>query len=92
MINEYELVFIVKDEKEDTPKKVRDYLAQLNGTVIKEDSWGKKKFAYRIKKISDGVYYIWRLKLSQIEMPEFKKKLDFEEGIIRYIIYKLKEK
>jgi small subunit ribosomal protein S6 len=85
-MNSYELVFILKEDKDDILNKIRQIILDLKGEIISEEKWGKKNFAYLIKRISSGYYFLWRLNVTKDKILELKKKLDFEEDIIRYLL------
>ena len=51
----YELIYLLhRDVSEEDSTKLQDRLnsivADFNGSVLKEESWGKRKLAYEIKK------------------------------------------
>ena len=59
--NEYEVVFITSAElSEDQYKavldKVTDTIVKYKGSVLVHESWGRRKFAYPIRKQNYGMY------------------------------------
>lgn len=88
MTTEYEFVFILKDQSDEILKKVQSYLDTLGGSVKNQDSWGKKQFMYPIKKQSSGAYFDWSISLDGGTLRDFRKKLDYDEDILRYLIFK----
>lgn len=90
MINTYELIFILENDTEETQKKITEYLTAVKGTISAAEKWGKKDFAYPIKKRSSGYYFIWRITLDQRKTSDFKKKMDYAEEILRYLLIKSK--
>lgn len=61
-MNNYEGLFIAKpDLKEEDVKNlfkiVSEAVSKSGGTIIKEESWGKKQLAYPVKKFKEGYYY-----------------------------------
>lgn len=88
MINTYELVFILENDTEETQKKITEYLTTAKGTINTAEKWGKKDFAYRLKKQSSGYYFIWRIALDQKKVPDFMKEMDHTEDIMRYLLIK----
>lgn len=92
MMNTYELVFILEKDTEETQKKITEYLTAAEGTMHTTEKWGKKDFAYPLKKRSSGYYFIWHVSLHQKKVPDFMKKMDHSEDILRYLLIKLKVK
>lgn len=85
-MNSYELVFILKEDKEDVLNKIKQIILDLKGKITSQEKWGKKNFAYRIKKIPSGYYFLWRINITKDKIQELKKKFDFAEDIIRYLL------
>lgn len=88
-MNSYELVFILKEDKEETTNKIKKYIEDLTGKIQSSEKWGKKDFTYPIKKLKAGYYFLWKINFSQDKIQEFKKKLDFDEEIVRYLLLKV---
>lgn len=88
MMSSYEFVFILKDQSEETLGKVQGYLTALEGKVNGQDAWGKKTFSYPIKKLPAGAYFDWQIELDTQSFRELCKKLDYDEDVLRYLIFK----
>ena len=82
----YNFVFILKSDDEEATGVVEKYVADQNGEVAKKEAWGKKGFAYPIKKQSNGYYFDWTITLPKSGVKEFKKSLDFSEHVLRYLL------
>ncbi len=83
-IRRYCFVFLLNEENELT--KLRNLITSVQGKIIKEEDWGEKKLAYPIKKQTKAHYYQWLLDIPAKKMKELKKKLEYNEKIIRYLI------
>lgn len=88
MMNTYELIFILEKDIEETQKKITEYITAVEGKIHTTEKWGKKDFAYPLKKRSSGYYFIWRVSLDQKKTPLFMKKMDHAEDILRYLLIK----
>jgi len=86
-MSQYELTFLT--EKEEDAKTVSDLMSGLKVKITKENNWGKKALAYRIKKHHSLYYFNWQFDLTPDLLPELNKKLNFNEKIIRYLLLKL---
>lgn len=67
-------------------------LQAVEGTLIKSEKWGKKDCAYPIKKHTSGYYFEWKIMMDQKKISAFKKKMDYDEEVLRYLLIKLKVK
>lgn len=93
----YELTLIVDPDltSENQKKllaKIKKLIEELEGKVGKTNEWGKKEFAYPIKKKNLGYYFFWEIKLPEKEAGNFDKKLKLEEEVMRYLLVKREEK
>lgn len=82
----YEFVFLLNDEEE--VKNIKDMVKSTSGKLLEEKNWGKKTLAYPIAKSSNASFYEWVLEMGTEAVADFKKKLNFNEKIIRYLLLK----
>jgi ribosomal protein S6 len=87
--NLYQLVLITKEDKEEILTKIKKIILDLKGKIISQEKWGRKVLAYRVKKLDYACYFLWKISLIKITIQEFKKKLDFNEEIVRYLLLKV---
>lgn len=89
-MKEYELTVLLHPDLEidlDMPlKKVRDIITKAGGEITKEDNWGKKKLAYRIKKEDFGVYVYFELKLPAAAPLKISNILNITDEVLRYLL------
>jgi small subunit ribosomal protein S6 len=89
MMRKYEFVFVlakIEDGlKKEVLKKIRDLIEGQKGKIEKEESWGEKKLAYRIKKQTEGEYFFYHLELKPETFAKIEKKIKQEENILRYL-------
>jgi len=86
----YELILLL--EKEEDLKKVEEIITQNGGKIENKEKWGERLLAYPIKKKNKAIYFIITLTLDKKNVLPFKRKLDFNENIIRYLLLVKKEK
>ncbi|MDO8525892.1 MAG: 30S ribosomal protein S6 [Candidatus Omnitrophota bacterium] len=77
MINNYEILFIIKpdlneDGVKNVAKAITDSVTKSGGTIKKEENWGKKQLVYPVKKAKEGYYY----KLDFTAEPAIIEKLE----------------
>jgi small subunit ribosomal protein S6 len=83
----YEITLLVAEEAEVEP--IKKLLESLNGKVVEEQKWGKKQLSYPIKKNMDAYYFTWSLEMEPKKMAEFKRGLNFNESLLRYLLLKV---
>ncbi len=83
-MTKYELVVLLPDEEETKP--IKTLLTSLKAKVIKEESWGNKTLAYRVKKQRSAHFYDWIIELEGKNVVELTKKLNFNEKLLRYLL------
>ncbi len=95
-MKEYELTVLIHPDLEadlETPlAKVRDIVKNAGGEIIKEDNWGKKKLAYRIKKEDFAVYVYFDVALPADAPLKISNTLNITEEVIRYLLVTVDEK
>ena len=95
-MREYELVLVFgadlpeKDQKTfiDNYKKE---IVKLKGKVEKIDAWGKKEFAYPIKKQTLGYYFVLSMDLPEDVPAKLDSKLRLDEILLRYLLVRREE-
>lgn len=91
-MNKYELTLVLNGKLEDDAKaaaleKAEGYITRFGGTVTNVDDWGKKKFAYDIRKMKEGFYYFIKFETEDPNCPnELEASLRIFEPAVRYLI------
>ena len=92
----YELIYVLRPNLEEEAKtavldKVKGII-ESSGEVVKVDTWGTRKLAYEIEKLTEGFYVLTNFK-STTEVPkEIDRNLKIMDNAIRHMIVKLDEK
>jgi len=87
----YELTFIVDPRlsDEEVVKLTDDYktmITDAGGTVVKEESWGKRRLAYPIKKLNEGRYVLLYVDAEDTNpMRETEHRMNQNDKILRYL-------
>lgn len=95
-MSNYELMFIISsvltdEERVKVLEEFKALLTSFGATVNKESEQGKKKFAYPIKKQSEGEYFVYNISMPKDKLIELQKDLNVSKTIIRAIIIDEKE-
>lgn len=90
-MRDYELIFIVHPDLEETAfnevvDRVRTWITEDGGEVVKTDLWGKRKMAYPIRKQNDGQYVLIDARMTPAFGHQLERNLRFLEPILRYSI------
>jgi len=90
-MREYELVFIVHPELDDTAlkdliEKVKGWITEAGGNVSKVDLWGKRKLAYSIRKQKEGQYVLFRTQMEPTFGTILERNLRFLEPVMRFLL------
>lgn len=86
-MNKYDFVFLLDEEEE--LKNLKELVSSLSGKVIKETSLGKKNLAYPIRKSSSFYFFEWIIEIGPKHLGELKKKLEYNENLVRYLLLKV---
>ena len=90
-MREYELIFIVHPDLEETATnevvdRVKSWVTEAGGTINKVDPWGKRKLAYPIRKQNEGQYFFLHIQIDPTSVVEIERNLRFLEPAMRFLI------
>ena len=89
-MKEYELTVLLHPDLEidlEAPlTKVRSIITSAGGEITKEDNWGKKKLAYRIRREDFAVYVYFELKLPAAAPLKISNTLNITDEVLRYLL------
>ena len=93
----YETTFIVNAGLDDPQidaiiDKVQEVITKNNGEIMELAKWGRKRFAYPIKKKNNGFYVVFEFKSSGDLVARLERHFLLEENIIRFLIIGLDKK
>ncbi|MFA7244350.1 MAG: 30S ribosomal protein S6 [Patescibacteria group bacterium] len=89
-MRQYELTYLISDDvpEGDINKvsgKVNGYIADAKGKVLKEESWGRRKLAYPIKKQQFATYITLNFELEPENLREIEKDIMHAPEILRHL-------
>ena len=85
----YELNVILAAELEDHKvaiEEVAEVVRGLGAEVEKIDLWGKKRFAYPIKKQQEGFYALITMKMAPDQIRELDRVLSLRQQVLRHLV------
>ncbi|MBN1353861.1 MAG: 30S ribosomal protein S6 [Candidatus Omnitrophica bacterium] len=90
MMKSYEALFIIDPDKEGTLKDVTagitDVINKNSGKIDKEETWGKQKIAYPVKKKKDGIYYKLNFSIDASKIESLNKSYKLNQDIIKVMV------
>lgn len=97
MTQTYEMLYIIPQDitEEKVPEvtgKVDELLQRHGAQITREDSWGRRKLAYAIKRQQYGTYQLAYFTLETEELPKLEKALRLRQEILRFLIVKYRER
>ena len=89
----YELLFFVapaidEETRAGVMKRIETTIAAGNGVVDNVDVWGKRKLAYEINGLTDGVYTLIDFHADPAEVAELDRVLRITDAVVRHMIVK----
>jgi small subunit ribosomal protein S6 len=90
-MREYELVFIVHPDLDDTAlkgvvEKVSGWITEAGGIISQVDLWGKRKLAYSIRKQKEGQYVLFKTQMDPTFGATLERNLRFLEPVMRFLL------
>ncbi|MCB7304172.1 30S ribosomal protein S6 [Bariatricus massiliensis] len=92
-MNKYELAVVVNAKLEDDARaevieKVKALIVRFGGNVTDVDEWGKRRLAYEIQKMKEGVYYFVHFEADSTVPAEVEQRIRIMDNVIRYLCVK----
>lgn len=90
-MRQYELTYLISDnvpeaELNKVTGKVGGYIRDLKGKILKEETWGRRKLAYPIKKMEFATYVTVNFDLPAENATEFERNIFLTGKIIRHLM------
>ena len=92
----YEITFIVRQdnteqEVQKLSESVKEYIVNEKGKILKEEFWGLRSLAYRIKKNRKGHYIHLGVETNGEVIKEINRRFRINENILRDLVVKVEE-
>ena len=93
----YELLFFVAptisdEDRVAVMKRIETTIAEGAGKVDNVDEWGKRKLAYEINGLTDGVYTLIDFHADPAEVAELDRVLRINDAVVRHMIVKREDR
>ena len=91
-MRKYEVMYIIRPdvEQEAVQATVEKFqgIIQNGGEITKNDVLGKRRLAYEINKVRDGIYVLVNFTAAPEVVAELERILKISDEVIRYLITK----
>lgn len=89
----YELVLVLKTSLSETERKklletVKGWMKDVK--ILKEDAWGQKPLAYKIKRELAGYYHMFEFEIVGAIDAGMNKRLNDNESVLRHLLIRKK--
>lgn len=89
----YELLFIIapstdEETRANTMNRIQGVITSAEGSIDNVDEWGKRKLAYEINGLTDGVYTLIDFHADPAEVAELDRVLRISDVVVRHMIVK----
>ena len=90
-MRQYELVLMLEAEVDEervtaVMDRVKRLIGDHSGEVVDEDSWGRKKLAYKIGGASEANYHLAHLSMDAEGSVELEAGLKLTDDVIRHLL------
>ena len=96
-MTKYEIMFIVipdvdEETRKNTVATLEKTLTDAKSTITLSKELGQKEFAYEIKKMKSGFYYLYNIETSASNATsEFERVARINENVVRHLVLKLED-
>lgn len=92
----YDLVFLIAPDKDEqgaaaVVEEFRKLLTDLGAVIDKDESMGRRRLAYQIKKRSEATYHNFLFRADAKAVAELQRKMKLSESILRYLTVRVDE-
>ena len=89
-MNKYEMGIVVRADMEEDNfraemERVKGLIERFGGTIEKIDEWGRRKLAYPIAKLTEGMYTFITYTSAGETPREVEDRLNLLENVLRYL-------
>jgi len=94
---EYEAIYVLRPDIDvesaaRVANRVSDVIARERGTLVKVESWGRRKLAYPVRKFRKGIYYYLRFIAPGSIVAEFERNLRMQkDAVLKFMTVKVSD-
>jgi small subunit ribosomal protein S6 len=89
-LREYETVFILHPSSEEARVEeeiegVRQTILAGSGEIVQVDRWGRRRMAYGIRKVNEGIYTLIRFRSDPGVLTDLERRYRLREDVMRHL-------
>jgi small subunit ribosomal protein S6 len=77
---------LTEDEVTNLIAEFRGVAEQAGAKLASEDSWGRRRLAYPIGKVTEGFYHLWTYSADSGQLSELDRKMKNSDKVMRHMI------
>lgn len=90
-MNLYEMTYILRTDLDDeglkaAQERVAARMTDVGGEVVKTEGWGRRRLAFPIDKMRDGMYFTTIFRMPGAELSTFENQLRLTPEILRFLV------
>ncbi len=90
----YEMLFITKPDYDEEKvasvvSRYTDLITNANGTVKSAEKWGKRRLAYEINDLREGLYILVNFQAESQAASEMDRLMKIDQDIVRHMISRI---
>lgn len=94
-MNHYELLYLFdipasEEALQTLTNRVSELITQEKGAIVHQESLGRRRLAFPIKKTTQGIYQSVEFDLSPSQLIKLKRALTLDQAILRFQIISIK--
>lgn len=91
MVRHYELALLLNPEVDDdrvgsVMDRIKRVIGDFQGEVVSEDSWGRRKLAYKIGQHVEGHYHLAHLQMDGEGAKSLDNALKLTDDVLRHML------
>jgi small subunit ribosomal protein S6 len=93
-LRSYELLFITRPDYDDEKvasviSRYQDLITNANGTIQSAEKWGKRRLAYEINDLREGVYILINFQAGSKVASELDRLMKIDQDVVRHMISRI---
>ncbi len=91
----YELTYVLRP-LDDTAlaavnERIANSIATSGGEILARNDWGKRRLAYPIRKLNEGIYVALQVNLPPNAVRAVERALQLSDDVLRYLVIRVDE-
>lgn len=95
-MREYELMLVLNADVDEerlaaVMDRIRRAIGSDGGEVTSEESWGRRRMAFKVDRQSEANYHILQLSIAPTVIGELENTLNLAEDVLRHMLVRQEE-